>query len=105
MKHPAGKFSPSHSSFVVLYSILAGILLCSSSQAAVILSDNFNYPDGTITNAAGALWSEHSGGGANQEVLVNGGQVQLTFSRSEDVDATLTNAPYTPVSGAVLVTS
>jgi len=31
--------------------------------------------------------------------------VQLTFSRSEDVDATLTNAPYTPVSGAVLYSS
>jgi endonuclease/exonuclease/phosphatase family metal-dependent hydrolase len=53
----------------------------------------------------GALWSEHSGGGANQEVLVTGGQAQLTFSRSEDVDAALTNAPYTPISGAVLYSS
>lgn len=71
-------------------------------RAAVILSDDFSYPDGPITNAPGAPWVAHNGSGSNEEVLVVSGNVQLTSSRTEDVHAPLASQPYTTNAGAVL---
>src|SRR5437867_300387 len=83
--------------------ILLSFLICApcALKAAILLSDDFNYPDGPLTNAPGSPWVEHSGGGTNEELLVVSGQVQLTSSRTEDVDAPLAGQPFATNSGAV----
>src|SRR6185369_5365489 len=105
VKQPAGTFCLCCRPSFALALSLVTIFLTSHLQAAPILADNFNYPDGAITNVSGTVWSEHSGGGSNEQVLITAGQAQLTFNRNEDVDATLTNSPYTPGGGAVLYSS
>ena len=63
------------------------------SKAALLFSENFAYADGPITNvsisATATNWVSHSGGGANQEVLVVNGRALVTSARTEDVSRSL----------------
>lgn len=65
------------------------------SRAALLFSDNFTYADGPITNVSigGGVtnWFSHSGGGANQEVLVTVGRVLVNGARTEDINRSLTS--------------
>lgn len=72
---------------------LAGVSF--ASQAASILSDDFNYPDGAIVGAAGSPWLNNSGTAGtmiatNSELEVAGG----ITGRAEDIAAPLSGSPY-----------
>lgn len=85
--------------------LLPFVFIAFSAHGIIILSDDFDYPDGPITNAPGTIWINHSGGGSNQEALVVSGKLQLTSSRSEDIHAALTNQPYLANTGVTLYAS
>ena len=63
------------------------------SKAALLFSENFAYADGPITNvsisAIATNWVSHSGGGANNEVIVVNGRALVTAARAEDVSRSL----------------
>jgi hypothetical protein len=65
---------------------------CTTSRAAIIFSDNFSYPNGALTSVSGGIWANHSGT-ANQVDVVSG-KTHLTEAESEDVNATISGAPY-----------
>ena len=44
--------------------LLAGAV-CVSANAAIVLRDDFNYPNGTLTNVSAGKW-RHTSGGADQ---------------------------------------
>jgi hypothetical protein len=71
-----------------LIALLAGV---SAARADIVFSDGFTYPDGNLVGAPGSPWSTHSGSGA---VVVQSGQIELSRSREEDVNALLTGGPY-----------
>ncbi len=76
----------------LLYSLCACALVLGSTQAAVVLNETFSYADGSlVTNSAG-IWSTHSG--TDGQVDVVSGQVNLTQSETEDVNALLEGGPY-----------
>lgn len=78
------------------------LVLCTftvGTRAAIVLSDNFNYTNGVLTNASSGKW-RHTSGGAN-EVNVNTGQVELTRSETEDVASSLA-VSYSAGSGVTL---
>ena len=64
--------------------ILAAVSLCASVTAfgTVIVYDNFDYPDGSLT--ANPNWSTHSGTAGHMQVV--GGQVVIDHSDTEDVN-------------------
>ena len=72
------------------------------ASANVVFSEAFNYSDGALTNAAPAVWLEHSSGTPLQ---VSGGQAQISSSLTEDIHAALTNQPYATGSGVALYAS
>ncbi|HWN93396.1 MAG TPA: hypothetical protein VNT99_00045 [Methylomirabilota bacterium] len=81
---------------------LSSILLCAimaNVNAAILLSDNFTYADGVLTNVSSGKW-RHTSGGADQVNVVSE-QVELTRSETEDVAASLATA-YSASSPAVL---
>ena len=89
---------------LVLWLSLPGFFI-PAAGAAVLLSDTFSYPDGPITNAPGTVWTNFSGGGAGNEMLVASSRLQIAAARSEDVSATLSGQPYATNSGVVLYAS
>lgn len=73
--------------------LLAGLLLFSGTlRAAVILSDTFSYPNGSLLTNSAFFWKTHSGTTGQTQVV--SGRVQLSQNQSEDVAAALTNGPY-----------
>lgn len=74
---------------LTLLAALAG--LAASSQAVVVLSDNFDYPNGNLVGAPGSPWAVHSGSGP---VVVVNGKARLTSGSGEDVNAPLAGQPY-----------
>jgi hypothetical protein len=69
-------------------------------SANVLFNDHFDYPDGSVTAVSCGLWRHHSGP-AGESIVTNG---ELCVSRSfdEDVNALLLGAPYESTSGMVL---
>jgi len=59
------------------------------AEAEVLLSDDFNYPDGALITVGSTTWAHHSGN-ISGEVQVLSGRALLTESESEDVNAALT---------------
>ncbi len=78
---------------ILTLGILAGAAMV--TQAGVVLSESFNYPNGNLTAVSGGIWSAHSGAGA-QPVQVTNGMARLyePSSSAEDVNALLAGAPY-----------
>ncbi|MGN6552131.1 MAG: immunoglobulin domain-containing protein [Verrucomicrobiota bacterium] len=72
--------------------VFAAVGLTERSRAENLLTDFFDYPDGGLVTASGTQWSTHSGT-ANQ-VSVLGGELQLSASNTEDVNALLAGQPY-----------
>src|SRR5689334_17597733 len=74
--------------------IICGMIgLCLSASAGLILSDSFNYPDGTLLTTTG--WVAHSSGGLNPITVTNGTAVVRALSASsEDIHADLSGQPY-----------
>lgn len=64
-----------------------------SSPAAVLLNELFNYPNGPIVTASGSNWLNFSGT-ANQIIITNG-RVALNLASGEDVETLLTPPPST----------
>jgi endonuclease/exonuclease/phosphatase family metal-dependent hydrolase len=56
--------------------------------AAVLLSDDFSYPNGFLITTSGGLWNNHNG--TSGQVQVNAGRVLLTEDDLEDVNAAFT---------------
>src|SRR5688572_6864595 len=73
--------------------ILAPILLAATTtQAGVVLSEIFNYPDGGIITNAGGVWVQNTG--TANSMLVSNQQLIASTSRTEDMAAALSGAPY-----------
>jgi hypothetical protein len=74
--------------------ILLSLIFCAVvAQGAIILTEPFNYADGTqIKNQPG--WASHSSADSGP-VLVTNNTMRLVFANAEDVNVTLPNGPYT----------
>lgn len=79
---------------LLLVAALAAIAC--STQASLILSNSFAYPDGPLVGGSVGsplgVWVTHSGTANQVDVL--GGVVNLTGTEGEDVSTVLTNATY-----------
>jgi hypothetical protein len=73
-------------------------------SANVVLSEPFDYPDGSVTTNSGMLWNTHSGTIAGQ-TKVAGGVLRLLSAQTEDVNALLIGSPYPTNHGTVLYAS
>lgn len=73
--------------------ILAVVVAASSTQAALLVSDSFSYPDGTAlvgqTPPTGGTWAAHSG--TTGPVTVNGGSIAIVQASSATQDV---NVPF-----------
>jgi endonuclease/exonuclease/phosphatase family metal-dependent hydrolase len=81
----------------VKFGTAALLLSATLAGAALLLSDSFSYPDGSLVTVSGGVWVHHSGS-VTGEVAVASGRVLLSETNSEDVNALLTGQPY-PSSG------
>src|SRR5438552_11620357 len=71
-------------------------LLCvpsAASHAAVLLQDDFSYPDGPLITAPATQWTHHSGSTSGQ-VEVSSGVMINSQTEGEDVNASLAGQPY-----------
>jgi hypothetical protein len=75
-------------------------LMLAAARADVLLQDNFDYPDGSVTVVAADRWRHHSGGAEDMQVVA--GELSLSQSASEDVNALLVGQPYLPEAQATL---
>jgi hypothetical protein len=82
---------------IALTTILAGFV--ASTQAGLILSDQFNYVDGGIVTNVGSTWMNNSG---TTPMLVSNDTLIVSTARSEDIFSFLSGQPYMTNSGAVL---
>ena len=73
------------------------------ARGAIVLNENFNYPDGSIIGAPGSLWNVHSG--TSGDALVASAKLQISFSRTDDIDAPLSGQPFSTGSGTILYSS
>jgi hypothetical protein len=78
-----GTFTHSSLPFVksCFISWLLGVCFLARTDAAVPLSESFDYTNGPLTTASGGLWSAHSGSSLNP-VDVSDGRVNLTFAET-----------------------
>ena len=76
-------------------------MILRSSQ--IVLSEPFNYADGSITTSSGRLWTTRAG--TPNQMQLTGGRVQVTSAQSEDVLAPLLGNPYDPGGARVLYAS
>lgn len=81
---------------------LALLAAAAAAHAGVILSDDFNYPDGGIVTNSGT-WLPNSG--AANTMLVSNSTLIVTTSRAEDILRPLSGEPYKTNSSAVLYSS
>jgi hypothetical protein len=73
-----------------LIALLAGL---SAARAEIVFSDGFTYPDGNLVGAPGSPWNAHSGAGSGPVVVVDG-RIEVSRSRAEDVNVTLSGGPF-----------
>jgi hypothetical protein len=64
-----------------------GVLV--SAQGSLILSEDFNYTDGSLTNVSGGLWTKTSGTADPSDLMVNGNRLQVFSTRSDDANRSL----------------
>jgi len=66
----------------------------------ILLSENFNYADGSLVTNSGFFWNTFSG--TTGDLSVASSKLSVSASRTEDVAAPLTNGPYAASSGVIL---
>ena len=71
------------------------------ADAALLLNDSFDYPDGSLVGAGNNRWTHHSGA-VTGEVMVASGRLRLSEANTEDINARLAGQPY-PSYGATNV--
>ena len=69
----------------------------------LVLADTFSYIDGSLITNSAFIWNAHSG--KTGETQVVSGKLQLSGSQTEDVNATLTNAPFATNGSVILYAS
>lgn len=90
----------------ILAPLAFALLAWTSARADLIWYEGFNYPNGSITNGSGGIWSLHSGG---DNALVNNGKLELAgnstpgASRDGDVNRRLCVSDCTYTNGAQLL--
>ncbi|MBI4324783.1 MAG: immunoglobulin domain-containing protein [Chloroflexi bacterium] len=78
---------------ILLISVtLLTVLATAATQAAVILPDDFSYPDGALQMVSTEKWVGHSGATNQVDVAVNA--LKLTDAESQDVNSLLAGQPY-----------
>lgn len=81
-----------------------GVLVLSafrfSTHAAVLLSDSFDYSDGSLVTVSASKWTNHSG--TLGELNVVAGRAFVTQADGEDLGAPLAGLPYGPATNALL---
>jgi endonuclease/exonuclease/phosphatase family metal-dependent hydrolase len=70
------------------------------SNAAIILSDSFDYSNGSIVTNSGSVWITHSG--VTGQVQVVSSRVLLSQTNTEDVSAQLRGQPYSASTNVLL---
>ena len=88
--------------FVLLVCALTGWL--DPLQAAVLLSDTFDYSAGSLVTVSAGTWVHHNGS-ITGEVDVVSGRVFLTQTETEDVSAPLPGGPYGSTTATLLYAS
>jgi len=83
--------------------LAALLVFATGTDAALLLNDFFNYPDGPLVTAVGSPWTTYSGTAGQMKVV--SGRIILSKANSEDVHATLAGQPYASTSGAILYVS
>ncbi|MBI1177908.1 hypothetical protein GC207_10780 [bacterium] len=73
--------------------IALSIFAINTVRADIVFSDGFTYPDGNLVGVTGSPWSAHSGAGSGPVQVVNG-EIEISRSQAEDVDAVLPSGPY-----------
>ena len=69
----------------------------------VDFADSFDYPDGSIVTNSAFVWGFHSAGvGQTGQTQVIQGQLALSSTQGEDINAFLLNGPYLPSGGWLL---
>jgi endonuclease/exonuclease/phosphatase family metal-dependent hydrolase len=83
---------------IVKKSALCGaafFLSATLADAAILLNDSFDYPDGSLVTVSSNVWVHHSPPGSGTgEVTVASGRVLLNAANNEDVNALLAGQPY-----------
>ena len=87
----------------IRYRPCCSLVFATRADAALLLNDFFNYPDGPLVTAVGSPWTTYSGTAGQMKVV--SGRVFLSKANSEDVHATLAGQPYASTSGAILYVS
>ncbi len=82
---------------VVFWALLC--LSALSARGALLLSESFTYPDGPIVGATNSPWTNLSGVTTADVVS---GRLQVNSTRTEDIQATPLNSPYSNNSGLTL---
>ncbi len=75
-----------------LIALVAAALTGLTAHGTVILQDDFSYSDGYLPDVSGGKWSRHSG--TANDMLVQGGELRVTGSASDDCNAALAGGPY-----------
>lgn len=87
-----------------ILTLLTLTLLVTNVKAFLVLSDQFTYTNGPIVGAPGSPWNQSPGGTAGTSLITNN-MLELTFARSEDINAELFGNPYTTNGATVLYSS
>lgn len=87
-----GRESVMGKSYAVI-ALAAAVFAAADVDAAVVKDDTFTYANGPLTTVSAGTWANHSG--TALQVDVAGNAVNLTGAETEDVNTTLSGAPYT----------
>jgi len=80
----------------VLIALITAALTSLVAYGTVILQDDFSYSDGYLPDVSSGKWSRHSG--SANDMLVQGGELRVTGSATDDCNAVLAGGPYSGTS-------
>jgi hypothetical protein len=79
------------------------VVALTTSNAALLLYEPFNYADGPLVTVSGGTWTTHSG--TNGQIGVISGRVDLRVPDTEDVNALVLGQPYPSSTNVILYAS